>query len=91
MRQRWKASWKHAGVPCEFVFDSLSNRMIAGIDFKLKLNSLNEPIPEIFELEEMELLGKEHINGGWTYTKAVLGYPVSQGVPDHFVRDDSAY
>jgi hypothetical protein len=50
MDQRWRAAW--VGEEQEqraFTFDSLNNRMIAHIDFKLKFNHTfeDERIPEM--------------------------------------------
>src|SRR5579875_362021 len=52
MRQRWKARWTEGGKPVVFVRDSINNRMVAGIDCRLKANDAGLVVPKIFELEE---------------------------------------
>jgi hypothetical protein len=52
MRQRWVARWTQDGLPYEHHFTSLSNRVIARIDFGLNIVDLGYQIPEGVELEE---------------------------------------
>ncbi|HEU5376399.1 MAG TPA: hypothetical protein VFV38_13220 [Ktedonobacteraceae bacterium] len=54
--QRWKAEWSENGLKREFIFDSLNNRMIARIDFRLKYACATNgavKVPENFSLEEV--------------------------------------
>jgi hypothetical protein len=55
-KQRWRAHWMENGREHEFLFDSLSNRMIARIDFRLKYACAENKaghVPDVFELEEV--------------------------------------
>jgi hypothetical protein len=65
MRHRWVGRWMLEEVPCSFTFDSLRSRVIAGIDFTLKISAINEQVPEHFELEDLGPIGKEEIV--WSY------------------------
>ncbi len=68
MRQRWRASWIDAsGKPIEFIFDSINNRMIAGIDLRLKSQYAGFRIPEKFELEEVHYAGETAMGGNLSY------------------------
>lgn len=60
MQQRWKAVWREAGGQREFVFDSISNRVIARIDGRLKAQMVQVPMPDVFELEEVQRHGDDH-------------------------------
>ncbi len=53
MQQRWVARWINPnGMPQEFYFYSVHERMIALIDFMLKLMDMGTPRPNEYELEE---------------------------------------
>ena len=51
--RRWTAIWHdQQGNQQEYIFATTDNRVIAGIDFRLKLIEQGRPIPEFFTLEE---------------------------------------
>lgn len=51
--RRWKATWTNQwGDPQEYWFSGPDNRMLARIDFQLKLMDQGIPCPNEFELEE---------------------------------------
>lgn len=52
MKQRWIAKWRQEGKLMTYIFESTENRMIAGIDFRLALADMREPIPTAYYLEE---------------------------------------
>ena len=54
MRERqWKATWYDRNLNHhEYIFYAPDNRVVAGIDFRLKLMDQGRPVPESFELEE---------------------------------------
>jgi hypothetical protein len=54
MQQRWKASWVEAGRRRVAVFESIDNRKIARIDFRLLALANGIRPPEHVELEECE-------------------------------------
>ena len=59
MQQRWKATWMEAGRRRVVVFESLDNRKIARIDFRLLALTRGIRPPEHFEMEEYEQQEKE--------------------------------
>lgn len=58
MMQRWRARWLEGETWKEFIYDSIDNRMIAHIDFRLKFPHACEGqvAPEVYELEEVPRL-----------------------------------
>jgi hypothetical protein len=51
--RRWKATWfDQWGNPQEYLFYAPDNRMLARIDFQLKLMEQGKACPNAFELEE---------------------------------------
>lgn len=58
MQERhWKATWTSPkGESCIYLFYAPDNRVIAGIDFRLKLMEQGKDIPERFTLEEGRLM-----------------------------------
>jgi hypothetical protein len=58
MKQRWRATWLEGNERQEFIFDSIANRMIARIDFRLKFPyAMQGKAPEQYELEEVDHAG----------------------------------
>jgi hypothetical protein len=52
---RWIATWTdRMGRPREYIFESEASRVIARVDFQLRLMEQREPVPNEFELEEAE-------------------------------------
>jgi hypothetical protein len=50
---RWIATWTdHMGQSREYLFYSVESRVIARVDFQLRLMDQGEPVPNEFELEE---------------------------------------
>ena len=54
MQQRWKATWMEAGRQRVVIFESLANRKVARIDFRLQALARGIRPPEHFELDECE-------------------------------------
>lgn len=52
MEQRWRARWLEDGKEREYLFYSVKNRLVARIDFRLKLAEASTACPEVYELEE---------------------------------------
>lgn len=51
--RQWRATWRdQQGEMQEYIFLAPDNRVIAGIDFQLRLLDQGRPVPEMFELEE---------------------------------------
>ena len=55
LMQRWRARWIEGEELREFTYDSLDNRMIARIDFRLKFPHAfaGQTAPKVYELEEV--------------------------------------
>lgn len=58
MHQRqWKATWTSPqGITHTYTFYAPDNRVIAGIDLRLKLMNQGRPLPEVFFLEEGRII-----------------------------------
>lgn len=57
MHQRqWIAAWLDQGKTYTYTFYAPDNRMIAGIDFRLKIMKQGRPVPDAFHLEEGRLV-----------------------------------
>ena len=51
--RQWKAKWiDQDGRQNEYRFTTTDNRIIAGIDFRMKLIEQGRPVPAFFDLEE---------------------------------------
>lgn len=51
--RQWRATWRdQQGERQEYIFLAPDNRVIAGIDFQLRLLDQGRSVPEVFELEE---------------------------------------
>lgn len=51
--RQWKATWtEQDGTQHEYIFTTDDNRVIAGIDFRMRLMDQGKPVPAFFELEE---------------------------------------
>jgi hypothetical protein len=54
---RWVATWKdQEGRERSYYFDAPDSRMIARLDFQLKLAEQHEQVPESFDLDEATTL-----------------------------------
>jgi hypothetical protein len=59
MRQFWIAKWTTLnGTPKELIFDSITDYMIARVDFQLKCMERGLQCPNEFELEEFRGRGE---------------------------------
>lgn len=53
MQQRWRARWiAPDGAPYEYIFSSTTSRVVARVDFMLKVMDLGCQLPVVYELEE---------------------------------------
>jgi len=66
MQQRWKATWVEGERRRVVVFESLANRKIARIDFRLLALARGIRPPEHFELDELAepISTRKSIRGG---------------------------
>jgi hypothetical protein len=54
---RWIATWvDHTGLSREYSFFSVESRVVARVDFQLRLMEQREPVPNEFELEEATIV-----------------------------------
>jgi hypothetical protein len=51
-KQRWIATWHEGGYSQEYIFYAPGSRILARLDFQLKLIEQGKPVPTHFELEE---------------------------------------
>lgn len=58
-QRQWIVVWMDQGHAHTCTFYAPDNRVIAGIDFRLKLMEQGRSVPEIFRLEEGRLI--EHV------------------------------
>ena len=50
---RWRATWRdHRGQPRELVFEGPESRVVARVDFQLKLMEMGDAVPNQFDLDE---------------------------------------
>jgi hypothetical protein len=54
---KWMATWiDHMGRSREYIFYSVDSRVVARVDFQLRLMDQSEKIPNEFELEEATMV-----------------------------------
>lgn len=55
--RRWKATWRdQKGYLQEYLFYAPDSRVLARIDFQLRLMEQGRPVPNVYELEEGTLV-----------------------------------
>lgn len=55
--RRWKATWRdQSGHLQEYIFSAPDSRVIARVDFQIKLMDQGRPVPNLFDLEEGKIV-----------------------------------